>query len=99
MSIRAVDAAEEGLVAAPPSALGFDLKAKAENKPPTKDEDGNDVYEGREHEIEEGVHKLETLLESNIDRNFDKFEIWALRNILCVPEDLAAWVKLGHYEV
>jgi len=79
--------------------LGFDLRAKAENQEVTKDDEGNPVYPGREQEIEEGVHKLETLLEANIDRNFDKFEIWVLRNVLCVPEDLVPWVQLGHYRV
>jgi kinetochore protein Mis12/MTW1 len=44
------------------------------------------------------LHKLETLLESNVDRNFDKFEIYILRGVLNVPEELVPWVKLGHYE-
>jgi len=30
--------------------------------------------------------------------NFDKLEIYALRNILCVPADVRDWVRLGHYE-
>lgn len=50
-------------------------------------------------EIEEGLHQLETLLESTIDKNFDKFEIYVLRNILAVPEELAGWIQLKHYEV
>lgn len=33
-----------------------------------------------------------------MDRNFDKFEIWVLRNVLYVPEELVPWVRLGHYE-
>jgi len=45
------------------------------------------------------VHKLETLLEANIDRNFDKLEIYVLRNVLCVPDDLVRWVRLAHYDV
>jgi len=40
---------------------------------------------------------LETLLESTVDKNFDKLEIYALRNILTVPEDLAPWMRLSHY--
>ena len=44
------------------------------------------------------MHKLETLLNSTVDKNFDKFEIYVLRNILSVPPDLADWIRLGHYE-
>lgn len=50
------------------------------------------------NEIENGVHQLETLLEAKIDKNFDKFEVYALRNILSVPPEVRNWVKLGHYE-
>ena len=50
-------------------------------------------------EIENGVHQLETLLEATVDKAFDKFEIWTLRNILTIPDDLAPYVRLGHYEV
>ncbi len=45
------------------------------------------------------MHQLETLLESTVDKTFDKFEIYTLRNILTVPDELAGWMKLGHYEV
>jgi len=44
------------------------------------------------------LHKLETLLNSTIDKNFDKLEIYVLRNILSVPPDLANWIRLSHYE-
>ena len=50
-------------------------------------------------EIENGVHQLETLLQATVDRNFDKLEIYVLRNVLSVPSDLVAWVRLKHYEV
>jgi kinetochore protein Mis12/MTW1 len=93
---RAVDGAERGLLAADPAALGFSAKAAAENG---KDEEGVDVYPEIRSEIEEGVHQLETLLEANIDKNFDKFEILALRGILSVPQDLVSWIRLAHYEV
>jgi kinetochore protein Mis12/MTW1 len=33
-----------------------------------------------------------------VDRNFDKFEIYILRGVLNVPEELVPWVRLGHYE-
>lgn len=45
------------------------------------------------------MHQLETLLESNVDKNFDKLEIYVLRNVLHVDEALVPWVRLGHYEV
>ena len=52
-----------------------------------------------ENELRSGVHKLETLLESAIDKNFDRFEIYVLRNLLMVPEELVPWVRLAHHEV
>lgn len=57
------------------------------------------MYPEAKLEIENGLHQLETLLEANVDKAFDKFEIYVLRNILTVPEDLLAWVRLKHYEV
>lgn len=50
-------------------------------------------------EIENGVHQLETLLEATVDKTFDKFEIYTLRNILTVSENLTPWMRLGHHEV
>ena len=49
--------------------------------------------------------KLETLMENAVDKNFDKLEIWTLRNVFALgrgkgqDEGLAEWVRLGHYEV
>jgi kinetochore protein Mis12/MTW1 len=57
------------------------------------------VYPEAKLEIENGLHQLETLLEANVDKAFDKFEIYVLRNILTVPADLLSWVRLKHYEV
>lgn len=49
-------------------------------------------------EVESGTHQLETLLWASIDKNFDRFEIYALRNILTLqPRDMA-WMRLAHYE-
>lgn len=45
------------------------------------------------------MHQLETLLEATVDKNFDKLEIFVLRSILSVPEELVEWIRLGHYEV
>lgn len=51
-------------------------------------------------EIDIGTAKLETLLESHVDNNFDKFELYTLRNIFTVPRDLVeeGWIKLKHHE-
>ena len=89
---RGVTELENGMFAMDPARLGF--KATAEST------DQNDPeYPEAKQEIEEGLHKFETLLEAAVDKNFDKFEIYVLRSILSVPEDLARWVRLSHYEV
>lgn len=100
---RAVDAAEEGLLAADPNALGFTKKYEGANGVASGEEKSTEEKEGRvkediRSEIEEGCHRLETLLESNVDRNFDKLEIYVLRSVLSVPGELVPWVRLGHYE-
>ena len=73
-----------------------------------KNSDEDVVMEGPEDtpsaipddEIQLGTAKLETLLESQVDKNFDKFELYALRNIFTVPSDLVrdGWVRLMHHE-
>ncbi|KAF3039340.1 hypothetical protein E8E12_004339 [Didymella heteroderae] len=98
---RCTDTFATGIANAPPHLLGFADRYAAENRKPDRDEDGNDVYPDAALEIEEGVLKLETLMENAVDKNFDKLEIWTLRNVLCLPrgeEELARWVRLGHYE-
>ena len=64
-----------------------------------KDYSEEEAVEAKKEEIENGVHALETLLEATVDKTFDKFEIYTLRNILTVPDDLAPWMRLAHYEV
>ncbi|GAO49776.1 Mis12-domain-containing protein [Saitoella complicata NRRL Y-17804] len=49
-------------------------------------------------ESEQGIHQLETLLENAVDRNFDAFELYTLRNIFNVPDDVVGWMRLGHHE-
>ncbi|EKG12443.1 Centromere protein Mis12 [Macrophomina phaseolina MS6] len=94
---RAVDAVEAGLLETPPSRLGFAAKAAAEGTIPDTDGEGNALFPDARREIEEGVHQLETLLEATVDKNFDKLEIYLLRNVLTVPEELVPWVRLPHY--
>lgn len=82
--------------------MGFADRYSDEGRTPEKDEDGVDSFPEARLEIEEGVLKLETLMENAVDKNFDRLEIWTLRNVLCLPrgeEELVNWVRLGHYEV
>ncbi|OUM54563.1 hypothetical protein BVG19_g3968 [[Candida] boidinii] len=52
------------------------------------------------NEISLGTAKLETLLESSVDRNFDKFELYALRNIFMIPKELIdeGLIRLEHHK-
>jgi kinetochore protein Mis12/MTW1 len=79
--------------------LGFAHPANNPSTIPDTDADGNIEYPEARLEIENGLHQLETLFEATVDKAFDKFEIYVLRNILTVPEDLVGWVRLAHYEV
>ena len=49
----------------------------------------NDI-EGHDYseEIRVGIAKLETLLEHTVDKNFDKLELYVLRNVLTIPNEL-----------
>ena len=95
---QAISSLESGLLSTPPERLGFTHSSNGSTIPDT-DEDGNVVYPEAKLEIENGLHQLETLLEATVDKAFDKFEIYVLRNILTVPEDLLPWIRLKHYEV
>lgn len=100
-------AVETGLNSTPSTGLGFH-KARAaasDSNPDTSvlsiseiDDQGASLYPEKKEEIETGVHKLETLLESSVDKNFDKFEIYVLRNILSIRLGLERWVQLEHYQ-
>lgn len=89
---QAVTSLENGMFSTPPERLGF--KAVQSTETP-----GEQEFPAAKQEIEEGLHKLETLLEATVDKNFDKFEIYVLRSVLSVPADLANWIRLNHYEV
>jgi kinetochore protein Mis12/MTW1 len=88
---QGVGSLETGLLSTPPERLGF--KAQPDSS------DGALEFPVAKQEIEEGLQKLETLLNATVDKNFDKFEIYVLRNILSVPAEIAEWVRLQHYEV
>ncbi|CAK7220376.1 hypothetical protein SBRCBS47491_004168 [Sporothrix bragantina] len=99
---RALNSVEQALLRQPPASLGF--------KPASfQKQDKNEkklsqaaleaaAEEAHQHEVENGTHQLETLLCASIDRNFDKFEIYAMRNILCVKPEDRDWMRLAHYE-
>lgn len=92
---QGITSLENGLFSTPPERLGFSPTARDNATEPSTEPE----YPECKQEIEEGLHKLETLLESTVDKNFDVFEIYVLRNILSVPEDLANWIRLSHYDV
>ncbi|KAF7845681.1 hypothetical protein BT93_L1260 [Corymbia citriodora subsp. variegata] len=81
---QGVNSLEIGLNSTAPDRLGF--------------ESGDEQIDRARLEIEEGLHKLETLLNSTVDKNFDKFEIYVLRNILSIPAGVTPYVRLSHYE-
>jgi len=91
-----VDGVEHQLGALAPDALGFF------SKPGTirdTDDEGNVLLsQEEEDEIKKGVHKLETLLEAAVDRSFDGFELFVLRNILVVEPELCGWLRLEHHQ-
>ncbi|KAL9103859.1 MAG: hypothetical protein Q9163_001137 [Psora crenata] len=97
---QALDALEDGLFAVPPAQLGFKSSTKSAHvfSALAGQPDDSVVADAAKDEIENGVHRLETLLESTMDKSFDKFEIYTLRNILTVPDDLTKWIRLRHYE-
>ncbi|KAI1467029.1 Mis12 protein-domain-containing protein [Daldinia caldariorum] len=97
---RALNSVEQGLLNAPPATIGFKPpKSSSRNAQKQQQQQQQDPAEAAKTEIESGTHQLETLLCASIDRNFDKFEIYVLRNILTVrPPDIRHWIRLSHYE-
>ncbi|KAL7626813.1 hypothetical protein AAE478_003587 [Parahypoxylon ruwenzoriense] len=103
---RALNSVEQGLLNAPPASLGFKQPSssssnsrKAKQNAQEQQQQQLPPAEAAKTEIESGTHQLETLLCASIDRNFDKFEIYVLRNILCVrPVDIRRWMRLSHYD-
>ncbi|KAF2749446.1 hypothetical protein M011DRAFT_493141 [Sporormia fimetaria CBS 119925] len=97
---------ETSLASQDPSILGFADRASAEKRTPTVDPaTGKAIYPEAALEIEEGILKLETLMENAVDKNFDKLEIWTLRNVFSLGRgkggedaELGSWMRLGHYE-
>lgn len=92
----------------PPAETNANSKSKRKRKqqlPPPPEDDAPEhplsleEVEAQAHaEIAGGTHQLETLLCTSIDRNFDRFELYVMRNILCVRPEDRDWIRLGHYE-
>lgn len=92
-----VESVESFVFSQSPEVLGF---TPAPGTIPDTDGDGNVLFSPTEEdELQRGIHQLETLLETAVDRNFDGFELFVLRNILVVREDLVKWVQLPHHKV
>ncbi|KAK4172053.1 Mis12 protein-domain-containing protein [Triangularia setosa] len=83
---RALSSIESGLLGAPPDALGF------------RSPSCQNPEEAHRNEVEEGVHKLETLLFAALDKNFDKFEIYTMRFLLTVNAEDEPYTTLSHYK-
>lgn len=95
----AVDRLEQALSDATPELLGF------KTSPQTNGEgDGDDtaLAQRKQSEIDAGIVQLESLLNATVDQDFDKVELYMLRNILTVgtenDPDLAKYVQLDHYK-
>ncbi|RYC54050.1 hypothetical protein CHU98_g12159, partial [Xylaria longipes] len=95
---RALNSIEQGLLNASPATLGFKAP-KSQSQSQSQQDDQLPPAERAKNEIESGTHQLETLLCASIDRNFDKFELYVLRNIFTVrPPELSNWIRLSHYD-
>ncbi|KAG5800448.1 hypothetical protein H9Q69_000487 [Fusarium xylarioides] len=90
---RALDSVERLLLSIPPQSLGFSSKHASKDGTPALPPD-----EAAKLEIEHGTHQLETLLNASIDKNFDLFELYTMRNILTVRPDDQPYMRLAHYE-
>lgn len=55
----------------------------------------NERWPGQPEAVQLGLHKLETLLCSAVDKHFDLFEIWLHRNIFNFKPDLARLSRTG----
>ncbi|KAF5023353.1 hypothetical protein F66182_4591 [Fusarium sp. NRRL 66182] len=90
---RALDSVERLLLSIPPQSLGFSNKRPSKDGTPAIPPD-----EAAKLEIEHGTHQLETLLNASIDKNFDLFELYTMRNILTVRPNDQPYMRLAHYE-
>lgn len=52
---------------------------------------------GATSEVDKGLLRLETLLESLVDLRFDQYEAYLHRNVFTLSTDLLPYVKLDHH--
>ncbi|KAJ6441656.1 centromere protein Mis12 [Purpureocillium lavendulum] len=102
---RALDSVERLLLSIPPQKLGFKSSSSSSGhgKNSMAKEAGDDggalpPDEAAKREIENGTHQLETLLNASIDKNFDLFELYTMRNILSVRPADQPYLRLAHYQ-
>ncbi|KAM3444266.1 hypothetical protein MY4824_000155 [Beauveria thailandica] len=99
---RALGAVETALTKLPAQSLGFgggpSKKRGAPGADPAPDTATPNPDEAAKREIEHGTHQLETLLNASIDKNFDIFELYVMRNILTVKPDDQPYMQLAHYQ-
>lgn len=91
---RALDSVERLLLSIPPHKLGFPQKSRHHGNA----DDDDDAAAAAKREIENGTHQLETLLNASIDKNFDLFELYTMRNILTVRPQDRPYMRLAHYD-
>ncbi|KAK6002031.1 hypothetical protein QM012_002521 [Aureobasidium pullulans] len=100
---QAVGEIETALLNVPKEQLGFSARAPGQENGQDTNNDEDATEQAARTEIEAGIVKLESLLNSTIDKNFDKLEIYTLRNLLTVSnakedEGLENWIVLDHYK-
>ena len=97
-----MNAIEESLLNADHEALGFLPSQNTEQTPNDFADQTAALAIAARKEIETGIVQLESLLNSTIDKTFDKLEIYTLRNLLTVSnraedDGLENWILLDHY--
>lgn len=96
---QAMDAFEtylrETTIPAIPTATSSSSATKAFDLDASNDSERDALYT----ELEFGMAQVETLLENAVDRNFDAFELYVLRNVFNVPDDVDGYLRLRHHLV
>ncbi|KAH9827413.1 Kinetochore-associated protein MTW1 [Teratosphaeria destructans] len=102
VNLHGLDGVEKALLAVPARALGFrlsDTDTAADADSETREAA---LEQKKKDEIDSGMVKLETLLNSATDKDMDKFEIYCLRNIFTMGlqngQDLVDRIVLEHYK-
>lgn len=100
---RTLDRVEQGLAGATPKTLGFERALKERQQLGRQSSSSpclfpSSVVEAAKFEVADGVHKLETLLCNAIDKNFDIFELYVMKYLICVNPSTRLWIRLSHYD-